>query len=157
MNQNQQPSNTAATELTEVVCNVLSELAFMVTDDERPEAKPGRVWVQSEITYHGPLSGRLSCWCTHEFATRLAANLLGIESESGEAGQAARDAVGEFLNVLCGQFVTTCFGTHDVFKLSIPVVQVMEGAPPPAEAEAPGVCQLTIEGEPLLVWHQRLG
>ena len=34
----------------------------------------------------------------------------------------AEDAVKEFMNILCGQFVTAVHGTRDVFNLTIPEI-----------------------------------
>lgn len=150
-----QPPITNVPDLTTVVLDVLGELAFMVTDDEPAELPTGTVWMQGEVSYCGEVSGTLRCWCTRDFAARLAANLLGIELDEGEAQISAEDALREFLNVLCGQLVTTWHGTEGVFNLSIPSVHECMDAPKGVEAEADHTCRLSIEGEPLLFTYRR--
>lgn len=152
---NQQPT-TNTPELASIVLDVLGELAFMVTDDEPLELPMGTVWMEGEVTYTGGVNGRLRCWCTRDFAIRLAANLLGIEADEGEAQVAAEDAVREFMNVLCGQIVTVWHGTAGVFNLSIPTVRECIAAPGEGDLAGQQTAQMSIEGEPLLCAYQRL-
>jgi CheY-specific phosphatase CheX len=153
MEPTKQPPTTDTPDLTTVVTDVLGDLAFMVTDDQQPEPVSHSGWLEAGVDYYGPASGTLRCWCTRAFARQLAATLLGIEPEEGEALAAAEDAVREFMNVLCGQVVTTWHGTESVFNLSIPsVCERLE--PPPIEDTAPGArCHVSIGGEPLLCTH----
>jgi hypothetical protein len=154
MNPTNQPPTSVTTDLKTVVTDVLGDLAFMVTDDEAPDLRAGAVWMQARITYFGPASGTLSCWCTRDLATQLAANLLGIEPEEGQALTAADDALREFMNVLCGQLVTSWHGTEAVFNLSIPDVSECDETPqmdPAAEAS----CQISIDGEPLYCTYHK--
>ena len=150
-----QPPATDGPDLTSVVQIVLGDLAFMLTDEPPAELPAGTVWTQGEIHYVGQVSGTLRCWCTREFAARLAANLLGLEPDMGEAQVAGEDAVRELMNVLCGQLVTLWHGTQGVFKLTIPTVRECIGVPAVADAEARHVCRLSVEGEPLLCVYQR--
>lgn len=149
------PPTIGEPDLTTVVSNVLGNLAFMITDDEPGELPAGTVWMQGEISYSGPDEGLLRCWCTRDFGIRLAANLLGIESQQGEALMAAEDAVREFMNVLGGQLVTAWHGTEAVFNLSIPTICECLDAPRLADADADSCCQLSIDGEPLFFTYHR--
>jgi chemotaxis protein CheY-P-specific phosphatase CheC len=137
-------------DLTTVAVDVLGDLAFMVTDDELLELPTGTVWMQGEVSYFGPVEGTVSCWCTRDFAVRLAANLLGIEPEEGEAQVNAEDSVREFMNVLCGQLVTLWHGTQDVYNLSIPKVTECLETPTVPDTDPRHRSQLSIDGEPLL-------
>jgi len=137
-----------------VVTEVLGELAFMLTDEQPPEQWPGTTWLQGEIAYRGPVSGRLRCWCTRELAARLAANLLGIEAQQDEAQIRAPDAVREFMNVLCGQLITRWYGRQMVLNLAIPTVRECFQSPP-IHPQASDACQLSVEGEPLLCLHEQ--
>jgi len=143
-------SATTGPELTHVVLEVLGDLAFMLTDDQPTDWPAGTAWLQGEVSYRGAVAGTLRCWCTRDFAARLAANLLGIEAEQGAAQVAAEDAVREFLNVLCGQLITVWHGTRNVFDLSIPRVHECAAAPAPDGIPARHVCRLSVEDEPLL-------
>lgn len=145
--------STARRPLDRLVLDVLGDLAFMVTDDGAPDLLPGTVWMHGRIHYAGPAAGTLECWCTREFATRLAANLLGLEPGDGEAQVRAPDALREFMNVLCGQTVTTWHGTEHVFDLSIPEVTECVDAPALPIGEQSDRGRLSVEGEPLLFVH----
>ncbi len=149
------PPTTSAHNLAPVVTDVLGDLAFMITDDEAPELPSGTVWMQAQVSYEGPARGTLRCWCTRDFATQLAANLLGIETEEGEALVAAEDALREFMNVLCGQLVTAWHGTEAIFNLTIPQVSECEQAPLLEGQTGAHACQLSIDGEPLFCTHHQ--
>lgn len=113
-------AQTQTTKLKEIFSEVLADLAFMFTDDEDADLAPGEVWLETSISYEGPNKGTLHFRCAREFTLTLAANLLGVDPEDDEAQLKADDAVKEFMNIVCGQFVTNVFGSHDVYNLSIP-------------------------------------
>ena len=140
-----------------MLTDVLGNLAFMVSDDE-PVEQPGEaVWLECKISYHGPVNGGVVCWCTRDFAIQLAANLLGIEPDEGDARAAAEDALCEFINVFVGQLVTTWHGTTDVYSLSIPTVCEHTDAPkPPSPNDAELVIRLSISGEPFYCTYRAL-
>ena len=147
MNPKTPPSTQA--DLRTVLSDVLGDLAFMVTESSPTgPSSPGTVWMRGEIAYYGPRRGTLRCWCTRRFATRLGANLLGIEPEEGEAQLASEDAVREFLNVLCGQLVTAWHGTESVFDLTIPTVCESTDSPRVDDASS-NACYFIVDGEPL--------
>jgi CheY-specific phosphatase CheX len=144
---------TAERNLGTVVTDVLGELAFMVNDGTEAIWPSGVALVQGEIHYRGPISGCVRCWCTPDFATQLAANLLGVEPGTDDAQAASADAVGEFLNVLCGQLVTAWYGTEAVFDLDIPSATVCSEVPAADASSADAYAQLSIDGQPLRCTH----
>jgi hypothetical protein len=155
MDPSRKPPTTNAPDLTTVLSDVLGDLAFMIADDEAAEPATGRVWLRGEIAYHGPDSGSLRLWSTRSFASRLAANLLGLEPEDGSAQVGAEDAVREFMNVFCGQLVTAWYGRGPVFNLSIAEV-TEQVEPPDIEAvDERSRVQLSVEGEPVFCTHRR--
>lgn len=141
-------SSTTRPDLGAVVSDVLADLAFMVCDDEPADLPVGSVWLQSEVQYTGPENGGLVCWCTRDFAIQLCANLLGIDPDQGNAQIGAEDAVREFMNVLCGQLVTSWFGHQAVFNLSIPTVRECIETPSLADVDPVNGCKISIDGEP---------
>ncbi|MBU0637891.1 MAG: chemotaxis protein CheX [Planctomycetes bacterium] len=149
------PATTKPRDLTDVVSEVLGNLAFMVGDDEDAVLPAGAVWLQCEITYRGPFSGTLTCWSTRDFAVELAANLLGIDRDEGEAHGGAEDALREFMNVLCGQLVTAWHGTEAVFTLSIPSLCECAETPPATDGADECRCQLSVGDEPFVCTHRR--
>jgi hypothetical protein len=65
------------------------------------------------------------CVCVQDkLGDLLAANLLGTESETGEAHAAAADAVGELANILAGTLAVELFGKDVVCRIGIPVATV---------------------------------
>lgn len=111
------------TTLTTVLSEVLANLAFMFTDDGEFVVPVGEEWLETEIGYKGPASGSLRLTCSRAFAGQLAANLLAVESADETTEEESSDAVKEFMNVVCGQYVTAAFGAEDVFNLTIPEVR----------------------------------
>ncbi len=145
----------ARPELAVVISDVLSELAFLLQDDE-PSAVPGDAdWLEASVEYRGAVSGRLTCWCTREFAVLVAANVLGLDVRDSDAASSAEDALCEFMNIVCGQLVTAWYGKQQLFSLSIPRVQ--ECFARPDGESVSGRCRLYVEGTPLICEHQALG
>lgn len=148
------PSAAPAADLTAVLSDVLGNLAFMIGEEGPADLSAGTVWLQGEVQYRGPVEGALRCWCTRALAIQLAANLLGVEPEAGEAQLSAEDALGEFLNVLGGQLVTARYGSEPVFALSIPTVRECVDAPPPSGHAAGEMCRWFVGGEPFVCTHE---
>lgn len=148
--------NRKTATLTTIFSDVLANLAFMFNDDEPSEPAGGEVWMETTISYRGSESGILRLRCPTEFAALLAANLLGIDSQDTDAGDKAEDAVKEFMNIVCGQLITTWYGSDQVFNLSIPQTQPLVEAPnfdEPGEAEA---THLSVEGHQVQLIHAPL-
>jgi hypothetical protein len=145
-----QPQTTPT--LTTVLSDVLADLAFMFCDGGEYSEQPGESWLETSISYSGRVSGELHLTCTRAFAEQLAQNLLGIESGEEISQQVSTDAVQEFMNVICGQFVTAAHGTEDVFNLSIPIVSELDGQPF-VEDSGDDSAQLSVDGQWLQLRH----
>ena len=145
------------TTLTTVLSEVLANLAFMFTDDGEVGSPVGERWLETSISYGGFMSGTLRLTCAATFATQLAANLLGVASSEKITEQESNDAVKEFMNVVCGQYVTTAYGTEDVFNLTIP--EVLERSTTPRfgdpQAAPEDVALLSVEGQWIQLLHTR--
>lgn len=115
--------------LTTIFSEVLASLAFMFTDDEQADASPDVQWLETTIGYHGPVSGELRLWCTRDFSILLAGNLLGTGPQDDNVESIADDAVKEFMNIICGQFITASHGTDAVFNLTIPQITKTDKTP----------------------------
>lgn len=139
------PQQKTAT-LTTIFSEVLANLAFMFTDDEPSVISSGEVWIETTIGYCGPAQGTLTLLCTRDFARLLAANLLGIDPEDEAADAKAHDAAKEFMNIVCGQLVTTLHGTQHVFDISIPIARELPTCPEPPPEGGPETCTLSVEG-----------
>ncbi len=114
--------NQTTTTLTRVLSDILAELAFMFTDEGDINAPTGECWLKTTIGYEGSTDGLLRLTCPWSFADQLAANMLGLESTDRANEQESIDAIKEFMNVVCGQYITAAYGVEDVFHLTIPEV-----------------------------------
>ncbi len=143
-----------ALELKRIAAVVLSDMAFMLGDDEPTDWAPGAIMLEGTIGYHGPVNGRLRCFCTRDFAVRLAANIRGIDPDDDEALAGAEDAVRELLNVLCGQLITAWHGTEAVFQLDIPAVREHFEAPAIPRVPAHCLARFSLNGEAFICTWQ---
>ncbi|HNQ23851.1 MAG TPA: chemotaxis protein CheX [Phycisphaerae bacterium] len=143
----QQQQQTAT--LTTVFSEVLANLAFMFTDTEPGEPVLEGEWLETMISYHGPYQGTLRLRCTRAFTVLLAANLLGIDPDDDEAEHGADDAAKEFMNIVCGQLVTTLHGTDPVFNLSIPRSTPLAEPPDLYSEDVSTTSTLWVEGHPV--------
>ncbi|NLX13056.1 MAG: chemotaxis protein CheX [Phycisphaerales bacterium] len=139
--------------LTTIFSDVLANLAFMFNDDEPGESTGGEVWIETTISYRGSESGTLRLRCPTEFAALLAANLLGIERDDPDVDTKAEDAVKEFMNIVCGQLITTWYGAEHVFDLTIPQTQVLMETPTFSEPDDISVTTLAVEGHQVQLLH----
>jgi chemotaxis protein CheY-P-specific phosphatase CheC len=133
--------------LTTIFSEVLANLAFMFTDDDPAPPTPGEIWFETQISYEGGTErGTLLFLCNQEFARQLAANLLGIDPDEEDADLKGHDAVKEFMNIVCGQFVTAVHGSEQVFDLTIPAVQELSETPDLESTSCEESCTLSVEG-----------
>ena len=136
--------------LMTIFSDVLANLAFMFSDESDTDTQAGDLWLETTIGYYevgdGGISGKLYLLCPREFSILLAANLLGVNPEDDDAGQAAEDAVKEFMNIVCGQLVTALHGTEDVFNLTIPKLKELPETPDFTDTDNPEIAVLSVEG-----------
>ena len=155
MNGINKPPAAATPDLTTLVATVLGDLAFLLMDGEPAQATVEADGLEAEVRYSGAVSGRLRCWCTRGLAEKLAANLLAVEPNEHAAQSGAEDALREFMNVLCGQLVTSWHDPRGIYDLSIPTVRAGSAPPVALDAAAEHVCRLGVEGEVLRCVHER--
>ena len=132
--------------LTTIFSEVLANLAFMFTEDEPIDPTSGEVWLETVISYRGPCTGTLRFRCSRDFSVLLAANLLGIDPDDNSATLQSEDAVKEFMNIVCGQFVTAMHGMDDVYNLSIPQVRELPETPDFSDGDDDATSTLSVDG-----------
>ncbi len=140
--------------LNTIFSEVLQNLAFMFHDEEDAEIPPGEVWLETVIRYRGPQEGTLRLRCTRDFAVLLAANLLGTDPESADAPGRASDAIKEFMNILCGQYVTARHGVEDVFDLTIPEIEELTETPEFTPASNEEAATFSVQGHRVQVLYR---
>jgi hypothetical protein len=142
-----------AVTLVEVVSEVMEQQAFMfadVCDGEEPETE-AETFLHTRMKFEGPSCGGLSVAAPKGVCVELAANLLGVEPDDDIAEEDSRDALGEFLNVACGQLLTALYGAGPVFKLSIPKVEALDRTGWEALTRDEGRAMLLVDDAPVLL------
>lgn len=139
--------------LATIFSEVLANLAFMFTDEDPADPPVGDLWFETTIAYSGPVAGTLRLWCTRDFSTRLAANLLGTDPDDPGIEQSASDAVKEFMNIVCGQFVTASHGTEEVFSLTIPRIVELCETPDLKAGEEVETTVISVDGQFVQLSH----
>ncbi len=135
--------------LATIFSEVLANLAFMFTEEEPADPEAGDLWFETAISYEGPSRGTLRLRCSSAFTVKLAANLLGVDVEESQAENQAEDAVKEFMNILCGQFVTAVHGTVDIYNLTIPQMAPLTEMPDLGLPDSPERTTLSVDGHRL--------
>ena len=139
--------------LAETISGVLEVQAFMVAEVCEPAEveEPVDACLSTSISFNGPISGTLGLIFSGELCVELAANVLGLEAEEIESDDAA-DALKELINVVCGQFLTSFYGSDTVFKLSIPQVEETDLGIWQACREDPDAVCLNVDYSPVLAY-----
>ena len=139
-------------ELERVLADVLAAQAFLFAEPaevgEERDVAAEPVWFCGRIGFEGHRSGALEVAVPRGLAVEASANMLG--DDEVEDDEEAADALGELLNVICGQLLTSRFGTEPVFTLTMPEVQQAAGAAAAALAQGVGCEVFDVEGESLL-------
>ena len=104
-----------------VFISVLEKLAFMFAEAVPKEEVPTDIdtLIQTDIRFTGHASGHISLIVRRDICGELVSNILGSDPDETE-GAESEDALGELLNVVCGQLLTTISGDQPVFDLSAP-------------------------------------
>lgn len=113
--------------LAGVFCSVLERESFMFGDViDKDEGVTFGTMHKAVLTFTGDLvSGEIALVLPEQLSLELAANMLGAETDENFVKEQANDALGELLNVLCGQFLTTVEGEIPIFDLSVPIVTII--------------------------------
>lgn len=119
-------------QLQQVAEETFENLAFMLVmpDDEPLDADGPQV--TCEVDFSGPFGGRLYLRVSQMMLSPLASNMLGLDFDSDPPSPVQQnDALGELLNVVCGNVLPAIAGTEPLFNVSAP--KVLEDADLPTE------------------------
>jgi hypothetical protein len=107
----------------------------------------------ARIDYRGPEGGEVVLAASEGFAQKLAAGLLGVDTDSPDAASAGRDALRELANIIGGSLICELGGVRCPFSIGLPAG--CDAASVPANPTA--VATLDVEGERLEVHWTRTG
>lgn len=142
--------------LADVATDVLEQQAFAFVEpcfDMQPETPKAPILCLS-ISYQGPTCGKLTLWMPHHLSIDLAINILGTDNNDDFAKEDAPDAMKEVLNVICGQMLTSAYGVHEVFSLSIPTCQNLSETEWETAKKRAHVVELYVDDEPILLYAE---
>lgn len=109
------------------------------------EADAALAWSSLRIAFAGPHSGEVGLRLPRSLQIEIAANFLGLDSESPEAEAHAEDASREVLNVVAGHVLSDWAGESAVFDLRPDTL-------PAANGKAPDLSErFDIEGSPAVL------
>jgi len=105
----------------QVVTDTLEALAFIFSfpEDQRDTIDYDSALTTS-VSFTGPFSGKLVMAISKQVVPGLAANMLGVDEETSLPQQ--QDALKEVVNVICGNFLPTIAGEHEIFTIDVPGV-----------------------------------
>ncbi|MDZ4859027.1 MAG: chemotaxis protein CheX [Candidatus Hydrogenedentes bacterium] len=138
--------------LETVFPKVLEEMAFLFADQSdalHARKTPGDS-VCVVIAFTGARSGTLEMAISTSLGREISSNLLGSEPGETPSNAAAHDALGELLNVTCGNVLTEIAGDKPVFNLGVPRVTALLGDEWNAFASDSGAAIFNVEGQIVL-------
>jgi len=111
--------------LFETARKVFEEAAFSFVDETEcemsEEASGTGSALAASLVFEGPFSGVLAISASEHTAGAVAANMLGIDEFGDDAGVNASDAMGEILNMICGNLLPAVAGKGPEFEIGTPV------------------------------------
>jgi hypothetical protein len=105
----------------------------------------------ARIDYRGPERGEVVLAASDGFAQKLAAGLLGVDTDSPDAASAGRDALRELANIIGGSLICELGGARCPFSIGLPTGCDASAVPTSPTA----VATLDVEGERLEVHWTR--
>lgn len=137
--------------LHRVLSDILEKMAFLFAEDlDQPPDDLGAapLW-HAAIEFKGAVSGRIETAAPEPLCLTLAANAMGVEPDMLE-GLTPKDALGEFLNIVCGEFIEMRQGNQQIYHLAIPVLSEFAPDQWRALAARPETVSLLVEDQPML-------
>ena len=109
--------------ISSIFCNVMEIMSFtfceIIEDADETGMIPKNI-IQSEITFSGHKSGKMTLVLPIELSAVILSNTLGKDINEPLKISRASDAVKEILNITCGNFLTELYGKNNVFVLTPP-------------------------------------
>jgi len=101
---------------------VFETMIFMSLEKCADDVVPANDCLLGTITFKGGLEGCVGICCSSACAKSVAANMLGMESESEMSESEIYDAIGEVTNMIMGSFKARIIESVGEVQVSIPSV-----------------------------------
>lgn len=114
-----------------VLCSVMESLAFIFVDPVSNEQIDwdndlAEKYIHAQMQFDGPHKGTLHLYVPQIMMQSILENMLGEDEIDQDSSNKQIDALGELLNVICGQILTEIWGTDPIFDLRLPHVNPIE-------------------------------
>jgi CheY-specific phosphatase CheX len=109
--------------LFNTVEKVLEEAAFALVDlpdAEQDEERAPEAEMASAVEFSGFFAGATALIAPVSLARIFAANMMGLEEDDPEADGKMSDALGELMNMICGNLLPQIAGRRPEFKILAP-------------------------------------
>ena len=127
-------SKKLETELYKAAVLTFEGLGFLLPTPEIDEQQlNARVEAAVSVEFEGPFSGKLMVKVCGGLLPTIVANMLGEEDVPSENQQ--YDALGEIVNVICGNMLPGIAGSKEIFHVSAPQMAEFTDSPPMAEVQ----------------------
>lgn len=112
--------------IKQILINVAQNFAFMFADDLEESQDTSPPYVKAEMSFSGPYKGKSIVIAPELLCNTMMNNVLGIDENELNLGIEPKDALCEFLNIFCGNLLTTIAGTEPIFELNPPIVNEID-------------------------------
>ncbi len=141
--------NSKLCELLDRVGNEIFEsLAFILPawEDEPQDAEENRPRTMALIAFAGPFEGRVALSVPTDMLPEIGANMLGLDFGEVPPVEQQRDALGELLNVICGNLLPDLADADAIFHVQ--AARILDDAEDaaPDTASAVATAGLNLEG-----------
>lgn len=106
--------------IKKVLTDVAQEFAFMFADDLLEQQEVNPPYIKAEMFFWGPYTGKAVIVSPEDLCKAMMNNVLGIGEEETDIEVEPKDALCEFLNIFCGNFLTALAGVEPIFELQPP-------------------------------------
>ncbi len=107
--------------IKKVLTDVAQEFAFMFADLLSDQQKTQPPYIKAEMSFSGLYTGKAIIVSPDSLCKAMINNVLGIDEGSTDIEVEPKDALCEFLNIFCGNFLTSLAGTEPIFELQPPI------------------------------------
>ncbi len=116
--------------LTGTFLKITEQLTFMFGEPAAKEELDleGIDFLRSEMEFTGQVNGSLCVALPREATREIAANILGLEPDDSQSVAMTSDALGELLNVICGEVVRGIVGEDADFTLRPPRTEPLDAS-----------------------------
>ena len=101
---------------------ILQDAAFAFidpADEDGASLDPGP-FMACSVAFAGPFRGAMALASGARLAATLAANMLGVDEDDPDATRKKADALGEILNMICGNVLPEIAGARAEFAITAP-------------------------------------